>query len=245
MNQTLLATLALLVFGLPLAAQSGTGDAEPKPPAITVSGSGEVRVDPDLAVVRLGVLAQDADASMAQQEANRIARGILDGVEALGVPEQAVQTSRLVLSPVYDQPRPQDRSRAPQISSYRATNVVSVRLGDLAKIGPVIDAAVKAGANQVEGVDFRLEDDTAARQGALTKAVQEARAKAATIAAALGVTLGPVLEATEGGVSIDVPRFSGGPRMLTMEARTPEPTPVSAGEITVSAHVTLRYRING
>jgi hypothetical protein len=244
MNHTLLATLALFVFALPLAAQGGGGD-QPKIPTITVSGSGEVHVDPDLAVVRLGVLAQDEDASAAQQEANRVARGILDGVEALGVPAEAVQTSRLVLSPVYDQPRPQDRSREPRISAYRASNVVRVRLADLTRVGPVIDAAVKAGANQVEGVDFQLEDDSAARQEALTKAVEEARAKAATIASALGVSLGPVLEANEGGVSIDVPRFSAGPRMLAMEARSSEPTPVSAGEITVSAQVTLRFRING
>ena len=244
MNQTLFATLALLVFALPLAAQGDGGD-RPKIPAITVSGSGEVHVDPDLAVVRLGVLAQNEDASAAQQEANRVARGILDGVEALGVPADAVQTSRLVLSPVYEQPRPQDRSREPRISAYRASNVVSVRLTDLTKIGPVIDAAVKAGANQVEGVDFQLEDDTSARQDALTAAVQEARGKAATIASALGVSLGPVLEANEGGVSIDVPRFNAAPRMLAMEARAPEPTPVSAGEITVSAQVTLRFRING
>jgi len=243
MNQTLLATLALLVFALPLTAQSG-GD-QPKLPAITVSGSGQVHVDPDLAVVRLGVLAQNEDASAAQQEANRVARGILDGVEALGVPAEAVQTSRLVLSPVYDQPRPQDQSRQPRISAYRASNVVSVRLTDLTRVGPVIDAAIKAGANQVEGVNFQLEDDTSARQEALTEAVHEARGKAATIAEALGVSLGPVLEANEGGVSIDVPRFSGGPRMMAMDARASEPTPVSAGEITVSAQVTLRYRING
>jgi len=243
MTPTFVAALALFALAVPLSAQSA--DSRPKVPAITVSGSGEVHVDPDLAVVRLGVLAQNAEASMAQQEANRVAKGILDGVEALGVPRDAVQTSRLVLSPVYEQPRPQDQAREPRISAYRASNVVSVRLDDLTKIGPVIDAAVEAGANQVEGVEFQLENDTAARQQALTRAVQEARAKAAAIADALDVALGPVLEATEGGVSVQVPQFGGGPRMLSMQARAPEPTPVSTGEITVSASVTLRYRING
>ncbi len=243
MTQTVLAMLALFALAVPLSAQNGNDGA--KPPTLTVSGSGEVHVEPDLAVVRLGILAQNEDAAAAQQEANRVARAILGGVEALGVPPEAVQTSRLVLSPVYEQPRPQDRAREPRISAYRASNVVSVRLGDLTKIGPVIDAAVQAGANQVEGVDLRLEDDSSARQEALTRAVQEARQKAATMASALGVSLGPVLEATEGGVSIDIPRFSSGPRMLRMEAVAPEPTPISTGEITVSAQVTLRYRISG
>lgn len=214
-------------------------------PAVTVSGSGEVRVAPDEAVVRVGVLAEHEDAAETQDRANRIARGILDGVSELGVPEEAVQTSRLVLSPVYEQPRPQQRPAEPRIVAYRATNVVSVRLEDLTRIGPVIDAAIEAGANRVEGVDFRLRDDREARETALTRAVEEARGKAATIAAALGVELGPVLEAREGGVSIDVPRFAGGPRALMMEARAAEPTPVATGDITVSAQVTLRYRIGG
>ncbi|MGD2114747.1 MAG: SIMPL domain-containing protein [Acidobacteriota bacterium] len=243
--RSIAAAFALLLFTTSVAGAQMNEPDETKIPAITVSGSGEVRVEPDEAVVRVGVLAEHEDAAEAQDRANRIARGILDGVSALGVPDEAVRTSRLVLSPVYDQPQPQQRPRQPRIVAYRATNVVSVRLDDLAKIGPVIDAAIEADANQVEGVDFRLQDDRKARERALAQAVKDARSKAATIAAALGVDLGPVLEAHEGGISIDVPRFAAGPRMMAMEARAAEPTPVAAGDITVSASVTLRYRIGG
>ncbi len=238
----LAAVLAALAVASPAGAQMTDTD-QTQVPAITVTGSGEIRVPPDEAVVRLGVLSQREEASQAQDEANRIAAGILDGVTALGVPEEAVQTSRLVLSPVYDQPQPQARTREPRIVAYRATNVVSVRLEDLAKIGPAIDAAIEAGANQVEGVDFRLRDDLEARQKALSKAVRQAEGKARAIAGALGVGLGPVLEAREGGISIEVPRFGGGPQVMMMEARAAQPTPVAAGDITVSATVTLRYRI--
>ncbi len=249
MTRAIAATCTLFfLFGSTAGGQMSHTDRT-EPPAITVSGSGEVRVAPDEAVVRVGVLAEHEDAAETQDRANRIARGILDGVSALGVPEEAVQTSRLVLSPVYEQPEPRPgtsrRPSAPRIVAYRATNVVSVRLEELTRIGPVIDAAIEAGANRVEGVDFRLRDDREAREKALTRAVEEARGKAATIAAALGVELGSVLEAREGGVSIDVPRFAGGPRAMVMEARAAEPTPVAAGDITVSADVTLRYRIGG
>lgn len=249
MTRAITATCTLLFLFASTAGGQMTEKDRAEPPAITVSGSGEVRVAPDEAVVRVGVLAEHEDAAETQDRANRIARGILDGVSELGVPEEAVQTSRLVLSPVYEQPEPRPgasrRSSAPRIVAYRATNVVSVRLEELTRIGPVIDAAIEAGANRVEGVDFRLRDDREARETALTRAVEEARGKAATIAAALGVELGPVLEAREGGVSIDVPRFAGGPRTLAMEARAAEPTPVATGDITVSANVTLRYRIGG
>lgn len=239
---TVAAMVTALAVASPVGAQMNDSD-EAKVPAITVSGSGEIRVPPDEAVVRLGVLAQRQEAAQAQEEANRIAAAILDGVAALDVPAEAIQTSRLVLSPVYEQVQPQARSHEPRIIAYRASNVVSVRLEDLAKIGPAIDAAIEAEANQVEGVDFRLRDDLEARQGALEKAVREAEGKARAIAGALGVELGSVLEAREGGVSIDIPRFGGGPQVMAMEARSGQPTPVSTGDITVSATVTLRYKI--
>lgn len=218
------------------------GPAREPVPSITVAGSGEMRVAPDLATVRLGVVSQQQSAREAQQDASRIAQAILAGVAALDVPREAVQTSQLILSPVYEQPSPRQQQvpTEPRIVAYRASNVVSVRLEDLAKIGRVIDAAIEAGANQVEGVDFQLQDDREARQEALRRAVAEARSKARTMAEALGVTLGSVLDAREGGVSVEPPQFAT--RMFAMEARSAD-TPVSPGEITVSANVTLRYRI--
>ncbi len=233
----------LVAAALPAGAQMNDSDDQPIP-SITVSGSGEVRAAPDLAIVQLGVVAQADTARQAQQDASKIARGILDGVMALGVAKKEIQTSQLVLTPVYDQPSPQRQSsQPPHVVGYRASNVVSVRLSDLNKVGPVIDAATEAGANRVQGVDFRLENDQAARQEALKQAVEKAQGKARTIAAALGVELGPVQDAREGGVTIHTPQL-GAPRMLAMEARAPE-TPVEAGEVTVSAQVTLRYRIGG
>ncbi len=239
---TILCLGALLVAAtLPAGAQRNDSDDQPIP-SITVNGSGEVRAEPDEAVVQLGVVAQTDSARQAQQEANRIGQAILQGVSALGVPKEAIQTAQLVLTPVYDQPSPQRQApQAPHVVGYRASNVVSVRLDDLAKVGPVIDAAIGAGANRVEGVDFQLKDDREARESALQQAVAEARGKARAIAAALDVKLGAVLDVQEGGVSIQTPKY-GAPRMLAMEARSAE-TPVSAGQVTVSANVTLRYRI--
>lgn len=215
-------------------------------PSITVNGSGEVRAAPDEAVVSLGVLAQTPQASDAQREASRIARAILDAIAALGVPEEAIQTSQLTLTPVYEQPRYDQREpipAEPRIVAYQASNVVTVRLDDLAKIGPVIDAGIEAGANQLQGVGFDLRDDRAAREEALRQAVAEARSKAAAIAAALGVELGPVLEAQEGGVTIYRPQPMA--RMAMEMSAADQSTPVAPGELTITGHVTVRYRIGG
>ena len=107
----------------------------------------------------------------------------------------------------------------------------------------MLDAGLAAGANRIEGIGFDLRDDAAARAGALEQAVREAREKAATIARALRVRLVEVLEASEGGVSVFTPTFEKAQvRMQAMDSAA-QGTPVASGQVSVSASVTLRYRI--
>jgi uncharacterized protein YggE len=246
-------TLIPLTLAAPLTAPLEAQMPEPPPypfhdptPSITVTGSSEVRTAPDEALVSLGVVAQTEQAREAQREASRIAQGILDAIAALGVPDEAIQTSQLVLTPVYEQPRYDQRQPVqtePRIVAYQASNVVTVRLEDLAKIGPAIDAGIAAGANQLQGVIFQLHDDRTARQQALSQAVADARGKAGAIAEALGVALGPVLEAQEGGITIYRPQIAA--RAMAMEMSADQATPVAPGEVSISGSVTVRYRIGG
>lgn len=232
---SLLPIVALLASTVP-AQEAASG-----PPSLTVEGSAELEAEPDEAVVELGVQAETPTADAAQAEASRIAAAILSGLRALAIDQTAIQTSQLMLTPVYDyQRRPDDGG--PRVIAYRASNVVSVRLGDLAKVGPAIDAATRAGANQVQGVQFRLRDDLEIRKKALRQAAAEARAKAEAIAGALGVELGPVLGVEEGGVSSRPVQF-GQVQMMRSEAKAAFDAPVSPGQITVSASVRVRYRL--
>lgn len=228
--------LPLLLLALPAAL---AGQDTRTAPTVTVHGEGTVDVDPDLARVRLGVERQAPLARDAQAETNRVAGDILAAIEALGIASDDIRTSRLSLYPVYAE-RPAD-PREPEVTAYRATNTVTVTLGDLARVGPVIDAAIAAGANRVEGVLFDLRDATVARASALAAAVDDARAKAEAIAAALDVVLGPVVETIEGGVS--APPI---PLMARTEAAMVQDvsTPVSAGRIEVTASLTVRYAID-
>lgn len=211
----------------------------PAPPVLIVAGDSSVLAAPDEAHVRLGVVRQATTAESAQNQANAIGRQILNAIEKLGVPQQQIQTSRLVLSPVYAPRTPQTRE-APRIVAYNASNVVTVRVEDLSLVGPVIDAGLNAGANQLEGVQFGLRNELAARQQALRQAVTEARGKAEAMAEALNVELREVVEVSEGGVSV-VPRAEAAGRVLAATALAP--TPVSPGEIEVRASVTVRYHI--
>lgn len=248
---TILAALASLLIA---ATAFGHGGERPEgdtmkhpghtPATVAVSGDAEVRVDPDLATVDLGVTAQAEDAGAAQSQVNRTAAAILEAVQGLGIEEDAVQTSRLSLSPVYDNRRPREGQMEPQeprIVGYRASNVVSVRLSDLTKVGPVIDATVKAGANQVQGVSFSLEDDAAARSDALSQAVEAARAKAATVAETLGLKLGRVLQVEESGISMERPQMAH--QEMAMRVSDVGGTPVSSGQVGITARVEVRYEL--
>lgn len=242
-----LTTLTLTLGAGPLAAhEPGEGRRMPQQPlsTITVSGVGEVRVDPDEGVVRLGVQAQETTARDAQLAVNRVANAILEGMTKLGIPSAAVQTSQLTLSAVYGNPDPRStQPHEPKIVGYQAANVVSVVVTDLAKIGPVLDAALAAGANRVDGVDFRVRNDQAAREQALRLAAEDGQKKARALAEALGVPLGTLLDVQEGGVQVQPPVMQMG--FAKMAMMSDSSTPVSAGQTSVSATVTLRYRIGG
>jgi uncharacterized protein len=210
----------------------------PLPPALVVTGNAQVFVSPDQATVRLGIVRQSPNAQTAQEQANVVAQEIINAVAKVGVPPSQIQTLRLVLSPVYAPRSPESRD-APKIVAYNATNTVSVRLENLSVVGPVIDAGLKAGANQLEGVQFGLRNDLPSRQAALKQAVEEARSKAQTMAEALRVNLVEVLEASEGGVSILPESEPVAGRVMALAAETP----VAPGQIRVNANVTIRYRI--
>ena len=118
-----------------------------------------------------------------------------------------------------------------------------MRLDNLSLVGPVIDAGLKAGANQLEGVQFGLRNELPSRQQALKQAVEEARGKAEVMAEALRVNLVEVLEISEGNVSV-VPLRGMRATAYSGIATDQVQTPVSAGEIEVNASVTIRYRIS-
>jgi uncharacterized protein len=220
-------------------------DGAPPPPALVVTGSAQLLATPDEATVRLGIVRQSPNAQMAQDQASAVAQEILSAVQKVGIRPNQIQTATLVLSPVYAPRSPNSRD-APRIVAYNATNSVSIRLDNLSLVGAVIDAGLKAGANQLEGVQFGLRNQLPSQQQALKQAVEEARGKAAVMADTLRVSLVEVLEITEGNVSVvplrDLALSSA--RVEYSLAGGQVETPVSPGEIAVNAQVTIRYRIS-
>lgn len=213
----------------------------PQPPVLVVTGSADILVAPDEAIVRLGIVRQASAAQTAQDEANVYAQAIITAIGKLGVPANQIQTARVVLTPVYASGN-QDSRNPPRIVSYNATNTISVRLDNLSVAGLVVDAGLEAGANQLGGVQFGLRNDLPAREQALQQAVLEARSKGQVMADTLRVNLVEVLEVSEGGVSV-APRNEFAPSARLMAAADVA-TPVSPGQLEVHANVTIRYRIS-
>ncbi len=231
-NRIALVLIVSTFLALPVQGQSAT---EKEPSILTVTGRGEVRIAPDEATVQLGVARQRDTAQEAQGEVNEVAQEILNAVIQLGVEAEHIQTYELRLSPGYTSRRP-GSSDEPRVVAYRASNMVSVRLENLSLVGLVIDAAMQAGGNQLQGVHFALRNDLSAREQALKEAVKEASQKAKVISEALDVKIIEVIEVNEGSVSVRVPQ-------QRFEASLAAATPVSPGQLTVSASVTIRYRI--
>lgn len=240
MRKALIITGIILALAAPLAGQ--TPSAADVVPLLSVSGAGEARVAPDEATVRLGVVAQAPTARAAQEQVNRAAGAALEAIRKLGIQAEDIQTSGLSLSPLYSQNRPGAEEQAPRITGYQANNTVTIRVEDLSKVGPVIDAGLEAGANTLDGVEFGLRNDEAARTAALADAVRKARVKADALAKSLNVRLGEIVEVTEGGVSIVPPPYPKVGR-VAMADFAAVATPVSPGQVGVEASVTIRYRI--
>lgn len=193
---------------------------------ITVVGHGSTDVAPDTATVTLGVqtkadTAQDAMSQNATKMAN-----VLSAIAGQDVPQRDVKTSTIGL--YFD-------SRA---GSYTATNDATVTIDDVTKVGAVIDAAVAAGANTSWGVTFGLKDRGVADGVALQSAVRDARTRAQAIATALGVTISGVTSATEESYTVNpVTGYAPTPAAPASNAATP----IVAGQITVTAQVTVIY----
>lgn len=235
LRSALLATVALTTLG-------GTAIAQQTPPnpvpSVTVVGNGEVRVEPDLATVRLGIQVQAQTAQDAQSQASATAQKILNAVVKVGVDRKDIQTGSLSLYPVYNDGRP-NQTAPPEVVAYRAQNTVTIRVLDLKKVGAVVDATVAAGANEIQGIEFGLINDEAARRQALQLAARAARTKAEAIASALGVKLGSILEIVEGNDQVVPVRMA----RLEMMNGAPANAPVEPGQIGVSANVTVRFRV--
>ena len=169
-----LSRLALLLGVAAMTAMGGTMAIAAEPSShIAVTGTGVVSAVPDVADVHAGVTREDASAARAMQQADAAMRKVVDATRQHGLAARDVQTTQYSLQPVYDQLDGKSRLRG-----YRADNQVRVTVRDLARVGSLLDAVVGAGANQIQGIGFRVDKPEIHLDRARADAVADARRKA-------------------------------------------------------------------
>jgi uncharacterized protein len=216
----------------------GTGIAAAEQPrTIVVSGNGEVSARPDMADLSFAIETRARSAAEAASRNAALAQKITDALKAKLGDHGKVSTGGYSLSPDYEQH--QGRQDTGTIVGYSAQNSILVETPALNLLGELIDAAVGAGANRVNSLNFTLKNDTKPRADALANASRDAQQQAQALAASLNVKLGRIITASTEGAPRPVPLV----RTFASSAMATFKTPIEAGDITVSSTVFLTYEI--
>jgi uncharacterized protein YggE len=216
---------------------------------ITVVGQGSIQIEPDVARVSIGVetSAESVGTAVEQNEAKMaLILAALEEVgmaalEEVGIAEKDIQTMHYsVQLERYPEPVPRavgDEPGEPR-PQYRVSNMANVTVRNMAKVGEVLDAVIEAGANNIWGVSFGLEDPAAAQADARSKAIADAEARAEALAELSGVNLGPVMSISEvlGGGVVPTP-------VLSVERAASGAGPISPGEVEVGYQVQVVFFI--
>ncbi len=200
---------------------------------LMVTGEATMEVVPDQAVISLGVRAQSKEAADAMDKVSEQMSQVLASLRDSGIAAEDMQTDHIALHPVWSQI---DRDGQPEnvITGFEAANTLTVRLKDVAGMGGVLDAVLRAGANEFRGLDFSYSKAEEAADLMRVQAVEDAFRKARQLAEASGMALGPVRELQDGGAR-------GGAPMMAMEMARGKDMPVAPGAVSLGHSVSVVF----
>lgn len=231
--------VVLFFIGLFLFAKFGPGIpismiATNKTDLFTVTGEGKATAVPDIAQVSLGITASGASVAQVQSQANNTINNVIAAIKKLGVGDKDIQTTNYNLRPDYN-----FISGRQSIKSYVADINLTVKVRQFDKINQVIDVATSAGANQVGGLIFTLDDAMKLKveNDARKAAIDQAKTKASQIAAESGLNLGRLVNVAEN------PNFAPRPMLMAGAAKADNsaPTEIQPGSSEISISVVLSY----
>jgi uncharacterized protein YggE len=238
MKRNILIVLASVMVIVSLVACGTTPVATGYPPAVrtlTSSGIGEVYLVPDVAFIYVGVRAEAEDVSTALNENNTQANAVAQALKDQGVEAKDIQTTSFNVYPMQDYGMDGTISR----SYYVVENTVYITVRDLSKLGTLLDAVVKSGANTINSISFDVQDKETAKAEARDLAIANAVAEAESIANASGVKLGELqyVSAYVNDVPYSMYDAKGGSMSPAVNV------PISAGQLVISASASLTYEI--
>ena len=209
-------------------------------PVVELTITEVVRADPDIAQVGAGVQTRAQSASEAVQANAQQMERLVERLRSLGIEREDIQTSNFSLNAEYDYNN--RNGQAPIFTGYMVTNQVTVRLKRLDRVGQVLDALVAAGANNIFGPNFMLEDDRAAKAVARNNAFERSQVQAQEFARMAGYTGVRLLEVSETFQSFGpVPVAEGAIRVSA--ASRDATTPIEPGQVGTGVTLTTKYEM--
>jgi hypothetical protein len=229
-----LSVLAVSALAVPAAAEVQVAAAGP---VVELTIHENVEVEPDIATVSAGVTTQERTAVAAMRTNAQAMTAVVERIKQLGIAERDIQTSGISLGAMYDYNQQTQRQ---VFRGYQASNRVSVKLRQIERTGDVLDALVAAGATDLGGPDFSVEDDTAARTQARRTAMETARAQALDYARTAGFSDIRLLEIRESvAAQPPMPLL----RQARAESAADASTPVQPGLVQTGVSVTVTYEL--
>lgn len=221
-------------------ALAATVEIEAEGPVIELSVYESVTTEPDLVTIGAGVTSEAPTAVQAMRQNSVEMRKVIDQIKSLGVDDKDIQTTGINLNAQYDYDR---ESRRQIFRGYSVSNRVSVKLREIDETGRVLDALVTAGATDLSGPSFSIEDDEAAKDEARKRAVARAKERAEAYANMLGYDGVEVLEINETlRGSNPMPQMAAR-AVLGAEAAADMSAPVQPGQVSTGVNITIKYEM--
>ena len=225
--------LFVLFIALVMLLTAAAAQAESK---ISVSGTGEIRVSADTAVISLGVNARDKDVLKAQQKVNESIAAIRAALTEQGISEENINTEFINIYVTYDY-----RDDQEEVEAYNASSTLAIKVTEMDKVGALIDAAFSAGANTLNGISFSASDTSEAKAEALREAVADAKNKADVLAEASGLKITGIESLSEDGVFSYENNVGNVYAKMAVAETADAGTVVQAAKLIVSASVSITY----
>ncbi|MCH3958601.1 MAG: SIMPL domain-containing protein [Selenomonas sp.] len=226
-----------LVFGAIMMLAVGTAAAAenvPARPLLSVDGQGTGTATPDIATVTIGVVSHASDAGKAQNDNAWKSDQINKAVKGLGIDSKDIQTNNYSFQPTYQM----NTNHKNEINGYTVNNSIIVVVRNIKLTGKVIDAALQAGANEINSLDFSASNTRTVRKEALSNAVQDARDKADIIAQNLGKRIVGIQNVSESTGYMESRRFNNA---MLMSAKGAADTAIEPGSLSLSARVHVDF----
>lgn len=200
----------------------------------------QVKVEPDIATIGAGVESMAPTAVEALRRNAAEMQRVVDLIKALGIEPRDIQTTQISLNAQYDYNQASGR---PVFRGYQASNQVSVTLRRIERTGEVLDALVSAGATNIYGPNFSIDDDTAAKAEARKRALERGLAQARDYARAAGYSDVRLLQVSETVLGQGGPIMRDAMKAISAEAAPQALAPVEPGVVATGVSIQLTYEM--